>query len=100
MPTNNPLLRSRKHRILGGVCGGLALFAFDTPVEAYVWPLGVLAAVDRLQPAGLDRLGDPASRRIRLAGTNGNAIDDQTRSADELLQFGLGRVDPVAAHED
>lgn len=24
MPTNNPLHRSRKHRILGGVCGGLA----------------------------------------------------------------------------
>lgn len=24
MPNNNPLQRSRKHRILGGVCGGLA----------------------------------------------------------------------------
>lgn len=24
MPTNNPLHRSRKHRIHGGVCGGLA----------------------------------------------------------------------------
>lgn len=24
MPTSNPLRRSRKHRMIGGVCGGLA----------------------------------------------------------------------------